>query len=185
MQAIAIEQKLKATPLFSFLQVVFASLFIGLFAQIAIPLGFTPVPFSLQTLAVMLVGALLGSRKGTLAVALYLFEWAIGWPVFAGGHGGFAVFFCPSAGYLFSFLLEAFLIGYFLEKQRSFSFLKIAAAIFCASLLQLGIGTLWLSHFVGLKNAPLMGFYPFLLTDLVKVSMVTVYLSSRKRPHGQ
>src|SRR5690349_12914946 len=65
------------------------SAFLGLCAQISFPIPFTPVPITLQTLAVLLTGAVLGSKRGVLAMLVYLAEGAIGFPVFAGGTGGF------------------------------------------------------------------------------------------------
>src|SRR5215210_7300823 len=79
--------------------VVAFSLLTALAAQVAVPLPFTPVPVTLQTFAVLLTGALLGSRLGALALILYLFEGASGLPFFYGGHGGIAHLFGPTGGY--------------------------------------------------------------------------------------
>src|SRR6185503_848846 len=95
--------------------VIVFSLLIGLSAQVAIPLPFTPVPITLQTLMVLVTGALLGSRLGTIAVVAYLAEGLAGLPVFAGGTNawspssipGVPVMFGPSAGYLVGFIFAA------------------------------------------------------------------------------
>ena len=102
--------------LFDILAVVGASFFIGLMAQLAVPLWFTPVPLSMFPMSILLVGAVLGSRKGALAVLAFLFEGACGLPMFAGFSGGISVLFGATAGYLFGSAIAAFVIGYLLER---------------------------------------------------------------------
>ncbi|RPJ40883.1 MAG: biotin transporter BioY, partial [Candidatus Latescibacterota bacterium] len=98
------------------LLVAFASLLLALSARVAIPLPFSPVPISGQSFAVLLVGALLGSRRGSAAVLLYLAEGAVGLPVFAGGAGGAAYLVGPTGGYLAAFLPAAFVVGALCER---------------------------------------------------------------------
>src|SRR3989344_5830887 len=93
---------------------VFAALFAALTAAVApfkIPLGFTPVPITLQTLVVLLAGAVLGSTYGALAMILYVLVGALGLPVFAGGGSGVGALLGPTGGYLFSYFIAAFFIG--------------------------------------------------------------------------
>ena len=90
------------------LAVVF-SLLTALAAQIVIPIG--PVPITGSTFAVLLTGALLGSRLGAMAMIVYLFEGAAGLPFFYGGHGGFAHILGPTGGYLVAFPAAAFITG--------------------------------------------------------------------------
>src|SRR3989339_1178484 len=93
---------------------MFAALFAALTAAVSpikIPLGFTPVPITLQTLMVLLSGAMLGARYGALSQFLYLVLGAAGLPVFAGGSGGIASLFGPTGGYLFSYPIAAFIVG--------------------------------------------------------------------------
>src|SRR3712207_3531477 len=80
-------------------------------AQIAGPLPFSPVPFTLQVLAVMLSGLLLGPRYGALAQAIYVLVGAVGVPVFAQFHGGLGVVLGPTGGYLLSYPLAAAIAG--------------------------------------------------------------------------
>lgn len=94
--------------------VVAGSLLVALLAQVSIPLPFTPVPVTGQTLGVLLVGGALGSRLGAASLALYLGEGAIGLPVFAGGVGGLPV--GPTGGYLVGFVLMAYVVGYLAER---------------------------------------------------------------------
>ncbi len=106
---------------------VFAALFAALTGAVAwfkIPLPFTPVPITLQTLAVLLSGAMLGPYYGALSMIIYLVVGAIGLPVFAGGSSGVGALLGPTGGYLFSYPLAAFVIGKMLEKRNLSRFLK-------------------------------------------------------------
>src|SRR3990170_4107237 len=96
--------------------VIGASLFVAAAAQISVPLWFTPVPITGQTLGVLLTGAALGSRRGALALLLYLIEGAIGLPVFAGGAAGFARILGPTGGYLLALPLAAGIVGSLAER---------------------------------------------------------------------
>src|SRR5512143_1882057 len=93
------------------LLVVGSSLFVAALAQIRIPLPFTPVPVTGQTLAVLVVGAALGARKGAASLLLYLLAGFAGLPVFSGGSAGGAVILGPTGGYLIGFIVAAYLIG--------------------------------------------------------------------------
>lgn len=157
--------------LISALQVIGASLLLALFAQVKIPLGFTPVPLSGQTFGVMFLSVLLGPRKGPLAVLLYLIEGALGLPVFAGGASGLMTLFGPTGGYLVGFLAQSFLIGRLIRYSRINLFLLLLATSF----VQLGMGVLWLGQFVGFNQALSLGVYPFLAGDLLKILAVSSY----------
>src|ERR1700722_4998083 len=90
------------------------TLFLALLSQLSFDLWFTPVPITLQTLGVMLIGSLLGSKRGAICILVYLSEGACGLPVFAGGATGPAILLGPTGGYLLSFVASAFLIGFLL-----------------------------------------------------------------------
>ena len=134
---------------------VFAALFAALTGAVAwfkIPLPFTPVPITLQTLMVLLSGAMLGAYYGALSMITYLILGAIGLPVFAGGSSGVAALLGPSGGYLFSYPVAAFVIGYMLQKKklnafiRYFSFaviLILTAVVAVDSIFKIGIMKLW------------------------------------------
>ena len=91
-----------------------ATLLLAIAANISIPTY--PVPFSLQSLAVLLVGAFLGRKLATITLLQYLFVGALGLPVFANGSGGIAALISPSAGYLYGFVVSAYIAGYAAEK---------------------------------------------------------------------
>lgn len=172
---------LQKTHIWSLIQILCASLFIGLCAQIKIPLYFTPVPLTGQTFAVILIATTLSRRKAVFTTILYLMEGSLGLPVWAGGACGFHHIYGPTGGYLLSYPLQAFLISFFVEKQKTIHFLKTMAVIIASCCIQMSIGTLWLSHFVGSAHALTMGFYPFMPGEIFKGLIVTTYLKTRKK----
>ena len=145
------------------------SLAIALSAQLAIPLPFTPVPITAQTLAVGLIGALFGARRGAATVALYLAEGAIGLPVFAQGAAGIAKFMGPTAGYLAGFLASAFVVGRLCEMGWGRRFWTAAAALALGDLTVHLYGLAWLSSFDGFETALKLGFYPFIPGNIIKI----------------
>ncbi|MBS3126139.1 biotin transporter BioY [Candidatus Woesearchaeota archaeon] len=153
---------------------VFAALFAALTAAVApfkIPLGFTPVPITLQTLVVLLAGAVLGSTYGALAMILYVLVGALGLPVFAGGGSGVGALLGPTGGYLFSYFIAAFVIGRMVEKKKNPTYLHyiIAMAVGTIVIYVLGAGQGMLV--TGLPfPAILVGWVlPFLIGDAVKL----------------
>jgi biotin transport system substrate-specific component len=144
------------------------SLVIGLCAQVAIPLPFTPVPVTLQTLAVLVAGGLLGSRRGTAAVLAYIGEGFAGLPVFSGGRAGVAHLLGPTGGYLVGFVLAAFLVGLLAERGATRSWLATLAALIAGNLLLYVPGVIWLGAFTGMEKALALGFFPFLIGDALK-----------------
>jgi len=125
------------------LAVVF-SLLTALAAQIVIPVGLGP-PITAQTFAVLLTGALLGSRLGAMAMIVYLAEGAIGLPFFSGGHGGIGVILGQSGGYLLAFPAGAFVAGAFAENGWDKRFWTAAVAMAVGSIIILLAGMAWFS----------------------------------------
>src|SRR5882762_9117971 len=117
------------------------SLLTALAAQVVIPIG--PVPITGQTFAVLLTGALLGTRLGAMAMIVYLIEGASGLPFFYGGHGGLAHFFGPTGGYLVAFPAGAFITGAFAENGWDKRFLSAVVAMAIGSLVILLAGWAW------------------------------------------
>ena len=153
------------------------SLLIAILARVAIPLPFSPVPFSGQTLAVLLLGALLGSRLGAMSAALYLFQGAIGLPVFVYGAGP-AYLFGPTGGYIFGFVAAAYITGWLAERGWDRKVHTTAAAMVAGSAAIYIAGLAQLSLYTGASNALAAGFYPFIITDLLKVALAAVMLPS-------
>jgi biotin transport system substrate-specific component len=153
--------------------VVGASLFVALCAHITIPLmPLTPVPLTVQNLGVLLVGLLLGSRRGFAALALYLAEGAVGLPVFSPsptGLGGVAQLFGPTGGFLMVYPLVAFLAGFILERGAK-SFARAALAASLAEILLFAGGLTWLYVFThSLARAAYLGLYFFIAAEVMKV----------------
>ena len=153
--------------------VVGGSLFVALCAHITIPLmPYTPVPLTVQNMAVLMVGLLLGSRRGFAALALYLMEGAIGLPVFspsALGLTGIAQILGPTGGFLMAYPFVAFLAGYIFERGSK-SFLRAATAGLLAEILLFAGGLTWLYVFThSLAKAAYLGLYWFLAAEVMKV----------------
>ncbi|HSF27190.1 MAG TPA: biotin transporter BioY [Actinomycetes bacterium] len=148
-------------------------------ALVSIPLWFTPVPFTLQTFAVLAIGAALGSARGGLATLLYLMIGIVGFPVFAEGTNGVEVIFGATGGYLVGMLLAAVLVGRLAERRRMDRQLRTAVlAMVAGDAVILGLGTLWLAAALGvsLEKAFVLGVAPFLVFEVVKVVAATVTL---------
>lgn len=151
-------------------------------AQVAVPVQ--PVPFTLQTMLVLLSGAFLGSRNGAYSQLLYLAAGAIGLPVFAGFSLGFAKLIGPTGGYLISFPFVAFLVGYILEKRRNS--VTIFISFFVGGLLILLSGASYLALFMNgnFKTALFDGVLIFSVWDVIKVTAAfSIYkVISKKYP---
>jgi len=153
--------------------VVGGSLFVALCAHITIPLmPYTPVPLTVQNLGVLLVGLLLGSRRGFAALALYLIDGAVGLPVFspsALGLTGIAQILGPTGGFLMAYPFVAFLAGYIFERGSK-SFLRAVTAGLLAEILLFAGGLTWLYVFThSLAKAASLGLYWFLAAEVMKV----------------
>jgi len=155
--------------LVSVLAVVGVSLLVALSAQWAIPLPFTPVPVTAQTAVVLWGGMVLGRRRGALAMLLYLGEGVMGWPVFAGGRSGWMHLVGPTGGYLWGFVLAAYVTGALAERgwDRRWTTAVGAMAIGQATIYLLGLVGLW--RFVPPERVLALGVWPFLLGDLLKI----------------
>jgi biotin transport system substrate-specific component len=153
--------------------VVGASLFVALCARITIPLlPLTPVPLTVQNLGVLLVGLLLGSRRGFAAIMLYLLEGIVGLPVFnPTGPGGVAQLFGATGGFLLVYPFVAFLAGSIFERGSK-TFARAAIAGFMAEILLFAGGLGWLYVFThSLAKAAYLGLYWFLAAEVLKIMM--------------
>ena len=154
--------------------VVGFSLLTALAAQVVIPIG--PIPITGQTFAVLLTGALLGSRLGAMAMIAYLIEGASGLPFFYGGSGGLQHLLGPTGGYLVAFPAAAFVTGAFAEHGWDKRFLTAAAAMAIGSLLIILSGWAWLSQFISASAAFDRGVKPFIAGDVVKIILAAAAL---------
>lgn len=161
--------------------VVGFSLFTALCAHVSFLLPFSPVPVTLQTLAVLLTGAALGRRRGGLALLLYLAEGAAGLPVFApvpGSPGGFLALLGFTGGYLWSFPVAAFVTGWFCERRLDRHFLTSALAMLPGMLITYLIGVPWLAITLHLNalTAIKLGMVPFIPGDVLKLIIAAALL---------
>ena len=156
--------------------VMAGSLLMALLAQVRIPLGFTPVPLTGQTLGVLLVGALLGSRRGAAALALYIAEGVLGLPFFAGGGSGWAYLLGPTGGYLLGFVAAASVVGWLAERGLERK-LRTALLPFAAGTLVIYLcGAGWLAVLMGVQKAFALGVLPFLFGDVLKALFAALLL---------
>ena len=165
----------------NFFVILIGSLLIALLAQISIPVPFSPIPITGQTIGVVLVGGLLGAKRGALSILCYIFEGAMGMPVFAQMKSGIHVLIGPTAGYLWGFVIAALLIGFLTERGFTKKPLGSFVSCFAATTIILITGMLYLAIFKGLNDALIMGFYPFLVGDVVKSSICAILLSFFRR----
>jgi len=156
-----------------FLIIIFGSILLTISAKIKIP--FYPVPMTMQTFVVLLMGITLGWKISVAIISLYLFEGVIGLPVFAGTPEkgiGLIYFTGPTMGYLIGFLFASFIAGYLNFKTNIFFiFTKLILSVAIIYIL----GILWLGNLIG-WDKPLfeLGVAPFLLAELFKISLLTV-----------
>ena len=169
----------------SVLLVIGASAVIALSAQIAIAVPFSPVPLTMQPIAVLLVGLTLGSRRGAAAAALYLLEGASGLPVFAQAHGGAIWLAAPTAGYLLSYPAAAWLSGWFSEKGFASNAPRAFAAMLAALTVIYAGGWSWLSIVTTPRFAYEAGVKYFLLADIVKIAIGALMLPAAQRAVGR
>ena len=150
--------------------VVGASLFVALCARITLPLPFTPVPLTVQNFGVLLVGLLLGSRRGFAALALYLAEGAAGLPVFSlAGVGGIAQIFGITGGYLLAYPVAAFVAGWIAERGPG-TFSRFALAALAGDAVIFAGGLAWifaLTHSV--SQTIRYGLIWFVFAEVIKI----------------
>jgi biotin transport system substrate-specific component len=168
------------------LAVVVGSLILWAAAKIQVP--FYPVPMTLTTLAIVLIGACYGWRLGLATVALYLVEGAFGLPVFSGTPErgiGLAYMMGPTGGYLVGYLAAVFIVGWFAERGADKSPLRLFGAMAVAAVAVLGLGFVWLATLIGPEAAWTGGVVPFLLGDLLKVAIAALAVPAGNRLLGR
>jgi len=154
--------------------VLVGALAIAVAAQVAIPVPGTPVPMTLQPLAVLIVGGLLGPRYGAASAALYVMMGAVGLPVFTpGGLPGFARLTGPTGGYLLSYPVAAFVTGRLASTSLTRCFLAAAAGLFII----LAAGTAQLAIISGRDTAMTLGFLPFVIKDVGSVVVAALIIN--------
>jgi biotin transport system substrate-specific component len=153
---------------------VIGSVLLTISAKIQVP--FWPVPMTMQTLVVLVLGVAYGWRLAGATVLLYLAQGALGLPVFAAG-GGLAYMAGPTAGYLFGFLLATVAVGWLAERGWDRSVGGTLAAMLVGTVIIFACGIAWLSTLIGLPQAISAGLMPFLLSEVVKIALATALVS--------
>jgi biotin transport system substrate-specific component len=160
--------------------VLVASWLLAASSWVSVPM--VPVPMTMQTLAVCLVGAMMGPRLGTLAVLVWFGQAIIGLPLLAGGSGGAAPFFGPTAGYLVAFPIAAWLTGVLVSRgwdgQRP---VRLFIAMLIANGLCLALGGAWLARLIGSDAALATGVLPFILGGILKSALGAAMLAAAAR----
>lgn len=151
---------------------VLGGLFIAICAQIWVPLP--EVPVTMQTFAVLTVGAAFGMRLAVASVVLYLLAGIVGLPVFAGFHAGLAVLTGTTGGYLIGFIFAAALVGWFAEQGFDRHVLTMFGVMLLGAAVIYIPGLFWLSRFHGYEDALVRGLVPFLWIDLCKAALAAV-----------
>lgn len=169
----------RVRPAYRFLRIALGAVVVAASAQVIVPLPFTPVPFTLQPLAVLVVGGLLGAADGAGALLLYLTLGALGLPVFTGGGGGLLRLIGPTGGYLLAFPIAAAIAGALAAPRRSAG--AALAGVLGGCLLGMTV-----IHAGGVAQLALLGgdpaqafrygFIPFFTGDLVKIGLAAAII---------
>jgi biotin transporter BioY len=168
------DEKISAA-LYDVIIIICGSLIVGLSAQIKVYFPFSPVPITGQTFAVLMLAALLGSRRGVLAMLAYLIEGALGLPVFAGGIGP-ATLIGPTGGYLFGFIAVAYVVGKLAEMGWDRRVITTIAAMLAGEIALYAFGVCWLAIMTDIRTALVIGLYPFIVGDILKVVLAAAVL---------
>ena len=164
----------RAAAFYDFAVITGASIIIALSAQAAILIGLVPITF--QTSAILMLAAMLGARRATLAVLVYIAQGVAGLPVFAAAKAGPAVLVGPTAGYLIGFVGAAFVVGYLADKGWDRKIWSTMAAMIIGSAILYTFGLAWLGILMGFKSAFLVGLYPFIIGDIIKIILAAAML---------
>ena len=154
---------------------IIGSILLAASSKIQIPL--TPVPVTLQTLVLLVMSMLLGWRSALGATTLYLFQGAIGLPVFAHG-AGLVYLFGPTGGYLFGFILASFIVGFLAERGWDKSVVLTFISLSIGTIAIYFFGVLWLAYLKDLNTAIVFGLLPFITPDLLKICLGTCIVSA-------
>jgi biotin transport system substrate-specific component len=165
---------------------VLGTVALWLSAKIQVPLY--PVPITMQTLVVLVIGVAYGWKLGGATVLLYLAEGAVGLPVFAGTWsegGGFHHLYGPTAGYLVGFAVAAAICGRLAERGWDRSLVKAGGGMVIGNLVIYALGLAWLAIQIGMADALKYGLLPFLVGDALKILLGACLLPGTWRLVGR
>ena len=161
--------------------ITFGALFVAAFAQIRIPLPFTPIPLTGQTFAVLLVGAALGSKRGATSLVLYTLMGTLGLPFFTGSASGLAYLSGPTLGYLVGFIAAAYVVGLLAERGLERSVRTSLVPFLVGTLVIYLFGAGWLAILFGVERVLALGVLPFLIGDAIKLILAALALPAAWR----
>ncbi|MDC6448368.1 biotin transporter BioY [Alphaproteobacteria bacterium] len=153
--------------------ILFGTLLLTISAKVQVP--FWPVPMTMQTFVVFLIGSTYGVRLSFLTLLAYLFEGAIGLPVFATG-GGIVYLTGPTAGYLYGMTIAVALISFFANNGSSDSYIKSFISIILGSIVIFTFGVLYLGSIIGYSKALQLGLLPFIPSELFKIVLAVLLI---------
>jgi biotin transport system substrate-specific component len=159
------------------------SLLLAVSAKVQVP--FYPVPLTLQTLVVLLIGATLGARLAAAWVALYLIEGVAGLPVFAGAVAGPLYMAGPTGGFLVGFFVAAAMIGFAADRRWDRSWIKLLLSLSLGHAIVFAFGFVWLSQFIGAEKAFAAGVAPFALATIVKTLLAAALVGVGRSMSGR
>ena len=152
----------------SILLVLFGTILLAISAKIQVP--FWPVPMTMQTFVIFLIGMTYSVRLSFITVSMYLFEGALGLPVFASG-GGIAYLVGPTSGYLYGMLISSVVISYLANLGFSKTYFKTSISLLIGSFIIFLFGILYLGSIIGYEKAIIAGLLPFIPSEIFKIAL--------------
>ena len=152
---------------------LFGTILLAISSKVQVP--FWPVPMTMQTFVIFLIGLTYGVRLSFATVALYLFEGAVGLPVFASG-GGIAYLTGPTAGYLYGMLFASIVISYLANLGFSKTYFKVTISLIMGSIVIFSIGIVYLGSIIGYQKAIAAGLLPFIPSELFKIALAVALI---------
>ena len=155
------------------LLVLIGTFLLAISSKVQVP--FWPVPMTMQTFVVFLIGTTYSVRLSFITLLVYLFEGAIGLPVFAAG-GGLAYLIGPTAGYLYGMTASVILISYLANKGYSQTYLKASLSLLIGSVIIFSFGILYLGSIIGYQKAIHVGLFPFIPSEIFKIALAVAII---------
>jgi biotin transport system substrate-specific component len=171
--AVAVIPRIEESIWVKIILAIVGSVLLAVSAKVQIP--FWPVPMTMQTFMILVLGMVYGPRLGVATLGLYLSEGAVGLPVFATGSG-IDYMIGPTGGYLAGFVLAIFVTGHLAGRGWDRNIVKTLVAMLAGTLLIFTPGILWLSTFIGFENALAAGLTPFLLSESLKIALAVLIM---------
>lgn len=159
--------------------VLIGTALLAISAKVQIP--FVPVPFTMQTAAVLAIGLTYGPALGTATVAAYLAQGAAGLPVFAAGGGAAYLTTSPTAGFLWGMLAATLLMGALVRRGWDTTFPRTLGAMIAGTIVIFSMGVTWLGYQIGQEAAIATGLRPFLGSEAIKIAMVALAMPVTRR----